>query len=69
MVIPAIPYAAWVLIRGAIVNDYPYAIFDPANGGYLSVAAGVALVTLAMASVAMLLVFIDKRMVPRLAPV
>lgn len=68
MIIPAIPYAAWVLIRGAIVDDYPYTLFDPANGGYPAVALGVALVTLAMALVAVLLVFVDKRMVSRLAP-
>jgi hypothetical protein len=33
--------AAWIvyiLIRGAIVNKYPYPFLDPANGGYASVA-------------------------------
>jgi len=67
MILPAIPYAAWVLIRGAIVNDYPYAIFDPANGGYGSVALGLALVVLAMVAVAVLFVFIDGLLAPRTA--
>jgi hypothetical protein len=67
MILPAVPYAAWVLIRGAIVNDYPYAIFDPANGGYGPVALGLALVVLAMVAVAMLFVFIDGLLAPRTA--
>jgi hypothetical protein len=31
-------YAAYTLIRGAIVGWYPYPFLDPANGGYGSVA-------------------------------
>lgn len=65
--LPGLVYVAWVLGRGAVVHESPYAIFDPANGGYLAVAQGVALVTLAVALVDVLLVFVDRLMAPRTA--
>jgi hypothetical protein len=59
MLVPGVIYIAWVMGRGAVVNDYPYAIFDPRPGGYAVVAMGVAAVASAVAFVGALLILID----------
>ena len=33
-----VAWTAYILVRGAIVNKYPYPFLDPANGGYGTVA-------------------------------
>lgn len=61
MLLPGLVYVVLVLIRGAIENDYPYPILDPAKGnGYASVAIGVAILLGALAVGCLVLVAIDR---------
>jgi hypothetical protein len=41
MLLPGVAYVAWVLLRGAVVGEYPYNILDAGRFGYLRVAMGV----------------------------
>jgi hypothetical protein len=59
MLAPGIVYLVLVLIRGAIVSDYPYAIIDPAKGGYGQVAIGVTILLAAVAVFCAILVAVD----------
>jgi hypothetical protein len=59
LALPGALYLAWVLIRGAVVHDYPYSIFDPAQGSYLTVAGGVLVSALGVGMADALLVFAD----------
>ena len=47
-------------IRGAIVNDYPYAILNASKAGYGGVAIGVLIILAAVAVFCTLLVFVDR---------
>lgn len=60
MVVPGLAYVVVVLIRGAIVNDYPYAILDAAKAGYGGVAIAVLVILAAVAAFCTVLVFIDQ---------
>lgn len=60
MLIPGVVYVALVLIRGAIENDYPYAILDAGTAGYGGVAIGVGIIIAAVAIFCTALVFIDQ---------
>ena len=39
-------YLAWTLVRGAVVDWYPYPFTDPAHGGYGRVALTAVVITL-----------------------
>jgi hypothetical protein len=60
MVVPGLIYVVLVLIRGAIVNDYPYAILNAAKAGYGGVAIGVGIILVSVGVFCLLLVFIDQ---------
>ncbi len=49
-------WIVYTLIRGAIVNRYPYPFLDPANGGYASVAVYSAGILIAMILVSAIIV-------------
>lgn len=59
MLLPGALYIAWVLLRGEVVHEYPYSIFDPAQGSYLTVAGGVVAGAVAVGLVALVLVLMD----------
>ena len=65
MVVPGLVYVVLVLIRGAIVNDYPYAILNAAKSGYGGVAMGVGIILVSVAAFCVLLVFIDSLLAKR----
>jgi hypothetical protein len=58
--LPGVAYVAWVLLRGAVVNEYPYDILDVSKAGYGGVAIGVGALLLAVAIFATIFVAIDK---------
>lgn len=60
MVVPGLVYVILVLIRGAVVNDYPYAILNAAKAGYGGVAIGVLIILVAVAVFCSVLVVIDQ---------
>jgi hypothetical protein len=49
-------WIVYTIIRGAIVNQYPYPFLDPANGGYASVAVYCVAILVAMLVVSVLVV-------------
>jgi hypothetical protein len=49
-------WIVYTIIRGAIVNQYPYPFLDPANGGYASVAVYCVAILIAMLVVSALVV-------------
>ena len=57
--LPGVAYVAWVLLRGAVVNEYPYDILDASKAGYGGVAIGVAALLVAVAIFAVVFVAID----------
>jgi hypothetical protein len=65
MLAPGLIYVAYILVRGAIVGDYPYTILDPGFAiggvpqGYLGVAIGVGVLVVMVAIFDLLLVGID----------
>ena len=59
MLVPGLIYVVFVLTRGALVNDYPYAILNVSKAGYGGVAVGVLIILAAVAVFCTLLVFID----------
>jgi hypothetical protein len=65
MLIPGLAYVAWVLARGAVVGDYPYAILDAGRFGYATVASGVAILAVAVCLLAGLAVFLDTLLARR----
>ena len=69
MLLPGIGYVAWVLLRGAVVGEYPYDILDAEKFGYGGVAIGVAVLLVAVAIFSVILVFADKQLVRRGKPV
>lgn len=60
ILLPGVIYVAWVLLRGAVVNEYPYDILDAGKNGYGGVAIGVLILLVAVAIFAALLVGTDK---------
>jgi hypothetical protein len=65
MVVPGLVYVVLILIRGAIVDDYPYAILNATKAGYGGVAIGVLIILAAVAAFCTVLVFIDQLLVRR----
>lgn len=65
MLLPGLAYLALVLVRGAIVGEYPYAIVDAGQFGYLQVAIGAGSVTVGVAAISAFLVGLDKALMPR----
>jgi hypothetical protein len=59
MLLPGIGYVAWVLLRGAIVHEYPYDILDAGKFGYAAVAIGVAVLLVAVVIFSLVLVGAD----------
>ena len=57
IVVPAI-WLAYTLVKGPIVEKYPYPFLDPATGGYGSVAVYVVAILVVMALVAMAAVWV-----------
>ena len=62
MLLPGIGYVAWVLLRGAVVGEYPYDMLDAKKFGYGGVAIGVAVLLVAVSIFSVILVFADKRL-------
>lgn len=69
MLLPGIGYVAWVLLRGAIVHEYPYDILDADKFGYGGVAIGVAVLLVAVTIFSLVLVGADKLLARRAAAV
>ena len=49
-----------MLLRGAVVNEYPYDILDVSKNGYAGVAIGVLILLVAVAIFAAILIGADK---------
>lgn len=62
ILVPGVAYVAWVLLRGAVVHEYPYDILDVTKNGYSGVAVGVLVLLVAVAIFAAILVGVDKLM-------
>jgi len=60
ILLPGVLYIGWVLLRGAVVNEYPYDILDAGKNGYPAVAVGVLILLVAVAVFAAILVGADK---------
>ena len=60
ILLPGILYIVWVLLRGAVVNEYPYDILDVSKNGYAGVAIGVLILLVAVAIFAAILIGADK---------
>lgn len=59
LLVPGLAYVAWVLLRGALTGDYPYAILNASKSGYLQVAIGTGILLSAVAVFCVVLVFAD----------
>lgn len=68
MLLPGIGYVAWVLLRGAVVGEYPYDILDAGKFGYGAVAIGVAVLLVAVSVFSVILVLADKQLALRGKP-
>lgn len=53
-------WIVYTIIRGAIVNLYPYPLLNPANGGYASVAVYCVVILIAMLVVSALVVVLTN---------
>jgi len=60
MLAPGLLYLAAVLVRGALIDEYPYDILDPRIGGYGQVAIGAGTLALAVAAFCTLMVLVDR---------
>ena len=60
ILLPGIGYIVWVLLRGAVVHEYPYDILDVDKNGYLGVGIGVMILLVAVAIFSAILVGADK---------
>lgn len=67
ILLPGVAYVAWVLLRGAVVHEYPYDILDAGKNGYGGVAIGVLVLLVAVAVFAAILVGADKLIARRRA--
>lgn len=68
MLLPGVLYIAWVLLRGAVVNEYPYDILDVSRNGYFGVAIGVLILLVTVAIFAAILVGADRLLARRQRP-
>ena len=68
MLLPGIGYVAWVLVRGALVNEYPYDILDAGRFGYLAVAIGVGVLLVAVSVFSVIIVAGDRWFARRQRP-
>ena len=59
ILLPGVIYVAWVLLRGAMVHEYPYDILDVNKNGYLGVGIGVLILLIAVAIFASIFVLAD----------
>lgn len=60
MVVYPIIYVAYVLVRGAVIGEYPYAIFDAAANGYAVVARDCAILLVGIVILLIIAIFVDK---------
>jgi len=60
MLLPGIGYVAWVLLRGAVVHEYPYDILDAGKFGYGRVAIGVGVLLTAVTVFSLVIVTADR---------
>jgi hypothetical protein len=67
LLVPPLIYLAYLLVRGAIVTEYPYAIVDVSKFGYGQVAINALALTVAVAIFAALVVAADKLIARRKA--
>jgi len=65
ILLPGVAYIAWVLLRGAVVNEYPYDILDVTKNGYGGVAIGVLILLVAVSIFAAILVGADNLLARR----
>lgn len=63
MLIPGLLYVMWVLLRGAIVGEYPYDILDAGKFGYGAVAAGIGALLAAVVVFCAIMVGADRLLV------
>ncbi|OEO31626.1 hypothetical protein VW23_015460 [Devosia insulae DS-56] len=68
MLLPGIGYVAWVLLRGAVVQEYPYDILDAGKFGYGGVAIGVAVLLVAVSIFSVIIVWGDRVLAQRGKP-
>ncbi|WP_156387372.1 Pr6Pr family membrane protein [Devosia sp. Root105] len=68
MLLPGIGYVAWVLLRGAVVHEYPYDILDAGKFGYGGVAIGVAVLLVAVSIFSVIIVWGDRVLAQRGKP-
>lgn len=69
MLLPTLVYFLWVLLRGAIVTEYPYPILEAHTLGYGQVVINAIFVAAFLAVVSMLTIFADKALARRKQPV
>lgn len=60
MLIYPIIYVAYVLVRGALSGEYPYAIFDAGELGYSSVAVSGGMLLLGVILLLVIAIFVDR---------
>lgn len=60
MLVPGLLYVAWVLLRGAIVGEYPYDILDAGKFGYGAVAVGIGALLVAVVVFCAIMVTADR---------
>jgi len=65
MLIPGMIYVAAVLLRGAVVNEYPYDILDAGKNGYGGVAIGVLALLVGVSILSAILVGADRLLARR----
>jgi hypothetical protein len=68
LLVPGLSYIAWVMLRGAVTNDYPYNILDAGRFGYAQVAIGVLALLVAVIVLCLVLVGADKVLAKRRQP-
>ncbi len=68
MLLPGIGYVAWVLLRGAVANEYPYDILDAGKFGYGTVAIGVGVLLAAVTVFSTILIVADGFLARRREP-
>lgn len=66
MLIFPLAYVAYILIRGAIINEYPYAIFEAHVVGYSKVALNSTVMLIAVIVLMAVAIFVD-RIAPKIA--
>lgn len=62
MLLPGAAYVVLVMIRGAIVGEYPYPILDVTRNGYAGALTGIAILLGVVAALSVTLVLIDRLM-------